>query len=90
MQNQYLAEVIRVEEALLSVLEDSLDSTAGSWSSWHIQSEVLRAKLVRMHREIGQAWDELEVLCEAGLLEEDSRLRADEGAMVEALAKWAA
>ena len=43
-----------------------------------------------MHREIGQAWDELEVLCEAGLLEEDSRLLADEVAMVEALAKWAA
>ena len=90
MQNRYLAEVMRVEEALLSVLEDSLDFTADSWSSFHVQSEVLRAKLVRMHREIGQAWDELEVLCEAGLLEEDSRLRADEGAMVEALAKWAA
>ena len=42
MQNRYLAEVMRVEEALLSVLEDSLDSTAGSWASWHVQSEVLR------------------------------------------------
>jgi hypothetical protein len=90
MPNRYLAEVMRVEEALLSVLEDSLDFTAGSWSSLHVQSEVLRAKLVRMHREIGQAWDELEVLCGAGLLEQDARLLAEEGAMVEALAKWAA
>ena len=61
------------------------------------QSEILRAKLVRMHREIGETWDELEVLREAGLLLGE-RLRlptVDDGAaMVDAVratvTNWAA
>lgn len=96
MPNRYLAEITRVEVAWRAVLEDWLDSRAGSWSLLHVQSEVLRAKLVRMHREIGEAWDELEVLCEAGLLGERFPLTAvdDDVAMVDAVsvmvAKWAA